>query len=231
MSANAGSGVAHGNDSNRSAINACAVIVFAKAPLAGYAKTRLIPALGVGGAARLAERMLGHAVRQAVAAGIGPVEVCCAPDATHPAFGSLAATLTLALTEQGSGDLGARMQRAFARRLARGAMPAADAALLIGTDAPALDAAMLRRARDALAAHDAVFVPALDGGFALIGLRRPAPGLFDGIAWSTGAVMADTRQRLATLGLRCAELDAVADIDEPADLVHVPPAWLAPAAP
>ena len=231
MSANAGSGVARGNDSNRSAINACAVIVFAKAPLAGYAKTRLIPALGVGGAARLAERMLGHAVRQAVAAGIGPVEVCCAPDATHPAFGSLTATLTLALTEQGSGDLGARMQRAFARRLARGAMPAADAALLIGTDAPALDAAMLRRARDALAAHDAVFVPALDGGYALVGLRRPAPGLFDGIAWSTGAVMADTRQRLATLGLRCTELDAVADIDEPADLVHVPPAWLAPAAP
>ena len=231
MSANAGSGVARGNHSNRSAINACAVIVFAKAPLAGYAKTRLIPALGVGGAARLAERMLGHAVRQAVAAGIGPVEVCCAPDATHPAFGSLTATLTLALTEQGSGDLGARMQRAFARRLARGAMPAADAALLIGTDAPALDAAMLRRARDALAAHDAVFVPALDGGYALVGLRRPAPGLFDGIAWSTGAVMADTRQRLATLGLRCTELDAVADIDEPADLVHVPPAWLAPAAP
>lgn len=231
MSANAGSGVARGNDSNRSAINACAVIVFAKAPLAGYAKTRLIPALGVGGAARLAERMLGHAVRQAVAAGIGPVEVCCAPDATHPAFGSLTATLTLALTEQGSGDLGARMQRAFARRLARGAMPAADAALLIGTDAPALDAAMLRRARDALAAHDAVFVPALDGGYALVGLRRPAPGLFEGIAWSTGAVMADTRQRLATLGLRCTELDAVADIDEPADLVHVPPAWLAPAAP
>ena len=231
MSANAGSGVARGNDSNRSAINACAVIVFAKAPLAGYAKTRLIPALGVGGAARLAERMLGHAVRQAVAAGIGPVEVCCAPDATHPAFGSLTATLTLALTEQGSGDLGARMQRAFARRLERGAMPAADAALLIGTDAPALDAAMLRRARDALAAHDAVFVPALDGGYALVGLRRPAPGLFDGIAWSTGAVMADTRQRLATLGLRCTELDAVADIDEPADLVHVPPAWLAPAAP
>ena len=231
MSANAGSGVARGNDSNRSAINACAVIVFAKAPLAGYAKTRLIPALGVGGAARLAERMLGHAVRQAVAAGIGPVEVCCAPDATHPAFGSLTATLTLALTEQGSGDLGARMQRAFARRLARGAMPAADAALLIGTDAPALDAAMLRRARDALAAHDAVFVPALDGGYALVGLRRPAPGLFEGIAWSTEAVMADTRQRLATLGLRCTELDAVADIDEPADLVHVPPAWLAPAAP
>ena len=212
-------------------VNACAVIVFAKAPLAGYAKTRLIPALGVGGAARLAERMLGHAVRHAVAAGVGPVEVCCAPDATHPAFSSLAATFATALTAQGSGDLGARMQRALARRLAHRARPVVEAALLIGTDAPALDAAMLRRARDALAAHDAVFVPALDGGYALVGLRQPAPGLFEGMAWSTGGVMADTRRCLAALGLRCAELDAVADIDQPADLVHAPPAWLAPAAP
>ena len=190
--------------------------------------------------------MLGHAVRQAVAAGIGPVELCCAPDATHPAFGSLAALLGVALTEQGPGDLGARMQRAFARRLAPGALPAVGAALLIGTDAPALDAAMLKRARDALAGHDAhdthdeqdahaahaaVFVPALDGGYALVGLRRPAPGLFEGIAWSTSTVMAATRQRVAMLGLRCIELDAVADIDEPADLVHAPPAWLAPALP
>lgn len=225
------SAAAQGKNTTSGAINTCATIVFAKAPLAGYAKSRLIPALGVGGAARLAERMLGHAVRQAVAAGIGPVEVCCAPDASHPAFGSLAATFQLALTEQGSGDLGARMQRAFARRLAHSGLPAVDAALLIGTDAPALDAAMLRRARDALAAHDTVFVPALDGGYALVGLRRPAPGLFDGMAWSTAAVMADTRRRVATLGLRCTELDAVADIDEPADLVHAPPAWLAPAAP
>lgn len=209
----------------------CAVIVFAKAPLAGYAKTRLIPALGVEGAATLAERMLGHAVRQAVAAGIGPVEVCCSPDASHAAFGGLAATFRLALTPQGPGDLGARMQRALARRLAPRAVPAVDGALLIGTDAPALDAAMLRRARDALAAHDAVFVPALDGGYALVGLRQPAPGLFDGIAWSTSTVMARTRERIAALGLRCTELDPVADIDEPADLVHVPPAWLAPAAP
>ena len=214
---------------------ACAVIVFAKAPLAGYAKTRLIPALGAAGAARLAERMLVQAVRQAVAAGIGPVEVCAAPDATHPAFDGLAAMLALALTAQGAGDLGARMHRAFARRLAAAAVPAVEAALLIGTDAPALDAAVLRRARDALEGHDAVFVPALDGGYALVGLCRPAPAvltaLFDGMAWSTPTVMARTRERIAGLRLRVAELDPVADIDEPADLVHVPPAWLAAAAP
>lgn len=213
---------------------ACAVIVFAKAPLAGYAKTRLIPALGAAGAARLAERMLVHAVAHAVTADIGPVEVCAAPDATHPAFDGLAALHALALTAQGAGDLGARMQRAFARRLAADAQPPVEAALLIGTDAPALDAARLRRARDELKAHDAVFVPALDGGYALVGLRRPAPAvlaaLFEGMAWSTPTVMARTRERLAALGLRVAELDAVADIDEPADLAHVPPAWLEAAA-
>ncbi len=213
------------------AVTPCAVIVFAKAPLAGYAKTRLIPALGVEGAARLAERMLSHTVRQAVAAGIGPVEVCCAPDASHPAFGSLTATFRVALTEQGSGDLGVRMQRAFERRLAHPGLPVLGAALLIGTDAPALDAAVLRRARDALAAHDGVLVPALDGGYALVGLRQPAAGLFDGIAWSTPTVMAQTRERIKALGLRCTELDAVADIDEPADLMHAPPEWLAPPAP
>lgn len=214
--------------------DACAVIVFAKAPLAGYAKTRLIPALGVAGAARLAERMLVHAVGQAVASGIGLVEVCAAPDATHPAFDGLAALHALTLTAQGGGDLGARMQRAFARRLAAAAVPAVGAALLIGTDAPALDAALLRRARDELEAHDAVFVPALDGGYALVGLRQPAPALcasllaalFDGMAWSTPTVMARTRERLAALGVCVAELEAVADVDEPADLVHVPPAWL-----
>ena len=217
----------------------CAVMVFAKAPLAGYAKTRLIPALGVAGAARLAERMLVHAVGQAVAADIGPVEVCAAPNATHPVFDGLAALHALVLTAQGAGDLGARMQRAFARRLAATSAPAVEAALLIGTDAPALHAVRLRHARDALTGHDAVFVPALDGGYALVGLRRPAPALFasllaalfDGMTWSAPTVMARTRERLAALGLRVAQLEAVADIDEPADLVHVPPAWLEAAAP
>ena len=72
---------------------------------------------------------------------------------------------------------------------------------------------------------DAVFVPALDGGYALIGLRCAAPTLFSGMAWSTASVMADTRERLAAAGLSHIELPPVADIDEPADLVHLPPGW------
>jgi glycosyltransferase A (GT-A) superfamily protein (DUF2064 family) len=88
--------------------------------------------------------------------------------------------------------------------------------------------AVLHDAAAALATHEAVFVPALDGGYALVGLCQPPPApprLFDGIPWSTPQVMALTRERLAALGLRGAELAPLPDIDEPADLAHLPPHW------
>lgn len=197
------------------------VIVFAKAPVPGAAKTRLVPALGPAGAAALAARMLRHALAQAVAAGVGPVELCAAPDGSHPALQDAAAGADVALAAQGEGDLGQRMHRAFERHLRAHA-----GALLIGTDAPALDANVLRHAARALHDHDAVFVPALDGGYALIGLRRADPCCFDGMHWSHAQVMADTRDRLRAAGLHWAELPSLADIDEPADLVHLPPGWL-----
>jgi rSAM/selenodomain-associated transferase 1 len=200
----------------------CAIVVFAKAPVAGQAKTRLIPALGAAGAAALAERLLGHAVAAAVAAGADTVELCTTPDAAHPAFVRLARAHGITLTGQGDGDLGARMDRALARALQQHGR-----ALLIGTDAPALTGMRLAEAAAALATHDAVFVPALDGGYALVGLRRATPALFSGIAWSTPQVMAQTRERAAAAGLRWAELTPLADIDEPADLVHLPAGWCA----
>jgi rSAM/selenodomain-associated transferase 1 len=194
----------------------CAVIVMAKAPLAGLAKTRLIPALGAGGAAALAQRMLRHTVAEALAADVGPVTLCAAPDLSHPVFGELGQDRRLALAVQGEGDLGARMLRAFQRTLA-----AHECALLIGTDAPDLDAACLRAAREALATHDAVIVPAHDGGYALIGLHRAEPRLFEALPWSTPQVLARTRERLREAGLRWTELAPLHDIDEPADLVHL----------
>jgi rSAM/selenodomain-associated transferase 1 len=198
-----------------------ALIVFAKAPVAGLAKTRLIPALGAAGAAALAEWLLVHAVEAAVAAGFDAVELCTTPDTHHPLFLQLHQRYGLALHAQGDGNLGARMQRALARALQSHAH-----ALLIGSDLPGLDAACLRRAAAALADHNAVFVPALDGGYGLIGLRRPAPQLFDAMRWSTPQVMQHTRERARAAGLRWAELPALADIDEPADLRHLPAAWL-----
>lgn len=207
-----------------------AVILFAKAPLPGLAKTRLAPALGAPGAAALAAQLLRHAVQQAMAAALGPVEICCAPDAGHALFAELAQQHGLALTLQGGGDLGQRMDRAFKRVLAQAVQGhgQGQGALLMGTDAPALDAARLRQAAAALARSPAVFVPALDGGYALVGLRRPAPCCFEGMAWSTPLVMQHTRRRLQAAGLGWAELAPVPDIDEAADLRHLPAGWLPP---
>jgi glycosyltransferase A (GT-A) superfamily protein (DUF2064 family) len=99
-------------------------------------------------------------------------------------------------------------------------------ALLIGTDAPALDARILAQAEQALDLAPAVFVPALDGGYALVGLTRPVPELFLDMTWSTPQVMQDTRARARKIGLPWTELPAVPDIDEPADLAHLPEGWL-----
>ena len=198
-----------------------ALIVFAKAPVAGLAKTRLIPALGAEGAAALAARLLRHTLAQGAAAGFGALELCATPDATHPALVAAAREHGAALATQGEGDLGARMQRALGRRLTAHAR-----VLLIGTDAPALDAAVLHQAATALATHDAVFVPALDGGYALVGLSAHAPErVFAGIAWSTTQVMTTTLERVAELGLRTALLAPLPDVDEPADLIHLPADW------
>ena len=201
--------------------DSCLLIIFAKAPVAGYAKTRLAPALGHDLAARLASRMLDHALSSALASGIGPVELCCSPDVAHPQFQQAAKEPGVALTHQGDGDLGQRMARAFARGLARHRR-----VVLIGTDTPALDAVVLRKAAAALNDHDAVFAPASDGGYVLIGLSRLAPELFDGIDWSTEKVMAQTHVRASTLALSLCELPTLDDVDEPQDLIHIPGGWL-----
>lgn len=211
----------HRDEAPSTRAGAVAVIVFARAPVPGLAKTRLIPALGAQGAAALAQRMLEHAVAVACDAGIGPVEVCATPDGSHPVFDALRSRHRVDVIEQGEGDLGARMNRALVRALTR-----APAAILFGTDLPDLDVHAVRSAATALKDHDAVFVPALDGGYGLVGLRRPAPTLFRDIPWSTSEVMPTTRARARSIGLRVAELAPVADIDEPGDLDCVPIEWL-----
>lgn len=198
----------------------CAVIVFAKAPVAGEVKSRLAGALGPQGAARLAARMLDDALARAREAAIGEVELCCAPDASHPRF-QAAADADTRLSLQGDGDIGVRMRRALEDALRRHPR-----AILIGTDSPALDAGTLRQAAMALHEHEAVFVPAHDGGYVLVGLARPCPRLFEDIAWSTGEVMRQTRARAAEAGIRICELEAVHDIDDPEDLEHLPKEWL-----
>jgi hypothetical protein len=199
----------------------CALIIFAKAPVPGFAKTRLAKKIGDADAARLAARMLTETVKQAVEAAVGPVELCCAPDTAHPAFDLARTTYGVTLSCQGEGDLGARMQRALERALQHHRR-----ALLIGTDAPRLDAAYLRTAAAALLAQPAVFAPTADGGYALVGLAQAIPSLFQDITWSTSVVMQQTRQRLAAAHLAACELATLHDVDEEEDLIHVPPDWL-----
>lgn len=189
------------------------VAVLAKAPIAGLAKTRLIPALGPRGAARLQREFTRHALHTAAAAGLGPVTLWCAPEADHRFFRALRRAMNVDCRVQAAGDLGDRMHAAFTAHCAQGPL------LLIGTDCPALRPQQLREAARALCGgHDAVLGPAEDGGYVLVGLRTPQPALFSAMRWSTSTVMSETRVRARGLGLRMMELEMLWDVDVPADL-------------
>jgi rSAM/selenodomain-associated transferase 1 len=190
----------------------CLISLFAKAPVPGQVKTRLIPLLGAAEAATFHADCVRQALNTAIEARVGPVEICCAPTALVPFFHAVGAELTVSLAEQGEGDLGERMHRALARGLQRHA-----AMILIGADCPALTAQDLRDAAEALRTHDTVVAPAEDGGYVLIGARKAAPGLFANIRWSTGEVMERTRANLASLGWSTTELRTLWDVDRPED--------------
>jgi rSAM/selenodomain-associated transferase 1 len=190
------------------------VAVFARAPVAGTVKTRLIPALGATGAAALHRTLVLRALEAAVDSGVGPVELWCAPDASDAFFRDCAARFGISLAVQGGGDLGERMRRAFDALQAR-----SNRAVLIGSDIPAMTAEYLRAADAALAGGgEAVIGPAEDGGYVLIGLSRAAPELFRDIEWGAPGVAQETRARIARLGLRHVELPMLWDLDRPEDL-------------
>jgi rSAM/selenodomain-associated transferase 1 len=189
-----------------------AVLVFARAPVPGAAKTRLMPALGADGAAHASAALTGRALRTAIEAGIGPVELWCAPDCSHPFFADCARGFGVTLHAQSAGDVGQRMAQAFDDALTRHAR-----VVLIGADAVSLRAADLAAAAAALREHDAAFVPAEDGGYLLVALRSRQPALFDGPAWGSASVWTQTRDRVDALGLRACVLPSGYDVDHPAD--------------
>ena len=185
--------------------------MLAKAPVPGFAKTRLIPVLGLNGAAELQRRLTERAVRTALEAKLGPVTLWCAPDAEHEAFADLEARFGIALAPQPTGDLGNRMLAAF-----EAAAP--HRLVLIGSDCPSLAPQDLRDAADALAGGaDVVIAPVEDGGYGLVAADRPRPILFRAMPWSTAWVASLTRERAAAAALRLIEIRAVWDVDTPAD--------------
>jgi rSAM/selenodomain-associated transferase 1 len=187
------------------------VAVLAKAPVPGFAKTRLIPSIGAHAAAVLQERLTARAVSTAVAANVGPVTLWCAPDCAHPTFGDLATEFAVRLRAQPEGDLGARMLAAMQ----------GGRSLVIGTDCPALTPEHLRETVQALPAHDVALVPADDGGYVLIGTNAAQPTLFHDMPWSTPQVLAHTRDRAQAAGLRVHEFAPLWDVDKEDDFARM----------
>jgi rSAM/selenodomain-associated transferase 1 len=190
-----------------------AVAVFSNAPIPGMAKTRLTPSLGPEGAASLQRALTRKTLATAIAADIGPVFLWCAPDQNHSFFSECHLEFGVSLHEQHGADLGARMLNAFCTLLADYAK-----VVLIGTDCPVFQPDHLRNAATILADDfKAVFCPAEDGGYVLVGLTDAEPSLFSGITWGTDGVMDETRTRLRELKWHWRELDTLWDVDRPED--------------
>lgn len=189
-------------------------LVFARSPIPGRAKTRLIPALGMEGAARLHAALVWHTVAKATTVPGTEVHLCCTPGARHPLFAELAHRFPLQVSIQHGAGLGERMHHAIVNALNQGR-----SAVLVGTDCPDLGADDIASAHGMLATgQDAVLGPATDGGYYLIGLRRAQASIFSGIPWGTERVLELTRERLAAAGLSWSELPTRRDVDTPRDL-------------
>ncbi|MFM1989606.1 MAG: Phosphoenolpyruvate guanylyltransferase [Pseudomonadota bacterium] len=196
------------------------LIVFAKLPVPGRVKTRLAATVGEAAALDAHRRLFAATLALARDGAVGRRELRyddCGrpPDAPTRAALEALADAGWSVGPQRGADLGARMREALEDALAAG-----DRAVLIGCDCPVLRPDDLAAAFAALDAHDAVLAPAEDGGYALVGLARPLPGLFDGIDWGTGTVLEATRGRLAAAGARWHELRTVWDVDVEADLAR-----------
>lgn len=191
------------------------LILFTRFPVPGKVKTRLIPAYGPEEAAGLHRRLVLHTLRTARA--------FCRKHEVELGIrfaGDDAGAMSHWLGSQGrfrpqcSGDLGQRMAGAFAECFAEGT----PAAVIIGSDCPELTERGLAEAFAALRTHPAVLGPATDGGYYLIGLTRPTPELFQGIAWGTDVVLAQSRAVLARLGISPVLLTALGDVDRAEDV-------------
>jgi hypothetical protein len=205
---------------NDSATRPLRIIIFAKAPRPGLAKTRLIPALGEQGAAALARVMLLHTLQAALEAEVGTVELCVTPAIGDDGWRDVPLPDGIVSSAQGDGDLGARMARAAQR-----ASEAGERVLLIGTDCVEMSACLLQEAAQALLDYDAVIHCTTDGGYALLGLDRFDASLFADMPWSTDAVASRTLTRLGRLGWRTHVAQMLHDVDEPQDLKRLPAHW------
>lgn len=189
------------------------VVVFAKRPSPGRVKTRLAGLLGSEGASRLYGALLADTLLSVgCVRGARPV-ITCTPSREQTWFASNFGE-DFSVTDQGSGDLGARMSRCFDDAFMQGARRV----VVVGSDLPTLSSECIENAFDMLRSHDLTLGPADDGGYYLIGLSRSAPELFDGIDWSTERVFAQTVERARRCGLSLSTLATECDVDDESSL-------------
>jgi len=187
--------------------------VFARAPVPGRAKTRLIRRLGARRAAELQAALILDTTRKVNKLARQAARWFFLAGSAYPAFPRRS---EWTLARQRGCDLGQRMDRAFCQMLRRHR-----AAVIIGTDSPLLSPRLLRQALSELQVCEAVLGPCPDGGFYLIGLRRTSPALFHGVRWSTRWAFRDMLRRLLRQGLSCAILEGLTDLDRPQDLADL----------
>ena len=207
------------SQTGRSNKSSASLIVFTRYPEPGKTKTRLISALGKEGAANLHRQLAEHTLRQVkslVADASGTVEVYFT-GATEALMREWLGD-NIVYQQQGNGDLGDRMARAFDRAFSAGS----EQVVIIGIDCPSIDAKLLLYAFEQLHSTDLVLGPAADGGYYLIGLGRIVPELFTGINWGTSRVLAQTLAHAQRLNLSIYQLPVLTDIDRPSDLSSLP---------
>lgn len=189
------------------------LIQFAREPLPGRVKTRMMPHLSPERAADLHCELVRWTTSALISAGLGPVELAVAGNTGHDLFQHCLWLGVEGLSLQRGSDLGERMYNAISNGLGR-----CDRVILVGSDCPGIDRAYLLQAEAALNDSDLVLGPATDGGYVLIGANLVCPEIFQGIAWGTETVLADTRRSIRAAGMSWAELPPLADIDRPEDL-------------
>ncbi len=190
------------------------LIIFAKAPIPGQVKKRLMPVLGAMGSAKLHQEMLEQKLRLTHDHQIAPTELHCWPDKLHPYFQEAQIRYALQLHDQQGEDLGQRMAHSMQRSIDRHRN-----VVLIGTDSPPLDSSYLTHAFQTLQdGANAVIGPAQDGGYILIGLSRFDADIFAEIEWGGRDVCNQTISRLERLSYNHVVLDTLWDVDRPEDL-------------
>jgi hypothetical protein len=190
------------------------LIIFSKAPVAGQVKTRLQPDIGPEACAKLQDRMTRKTLATALASSANRILLYTSPDTHHPLFKDLGKQHDIILLPQIGDSLGERMSHAIAHTVQNHGP-----VLLIGTDCPSLTPAILDQSFDTLErGMDGVLVPAIDGGYVLIGMNTHHAKIFEDIAWGTERVLEQTLERIKVTGLSYQCLPALNDIDTLSDL-------------